>query len=97
MNLVKSASRLGLERKSHVALLAGTLILITAAVSLTYQEVLEHGFLLAWDDNSYDSENPRIRALGPSDLSWMATAFHASNWHPLTWFSHALDYALVVF
>ncbi len=97
MNLVKSASRLGSERKSHVALLAGILILITAAVGLTYQEVLEHGFLLAWDDNVYVSENPRIRALGPSDLSWMATAFHASNWHPLTWFSHALDYALVVF
>ena len=24
----------------------------------------------------------------------MATALYASNWHPLTWFSHALDYAL---
>lgn len=55
---------------------------------------MEHGFFLAWDDSHYVSENPHIRAFGLSHLYWMATAFHACNWHPLTWFSHALDYAL---
>ena len=39
-------------------------------------------------------KNRSIMSLGLPLLKWSFTAFHSSNWHPLTWFSHALDYAI---
>jgi hypothetical protein len=47
-----------------------------------------------WDDPEYVYENEQIRSLGKESLRWMLTAYHASNWHPLTWLSHAVDYAI---
>lgn len=71
----------------------GTLILVICAASLSYQSALNHGFL-SWDDYLYVYQNAQIKGLGLSNLYWMATTFHGSNWHPLTWLSHALDYAI---
>jgi tetratricopeptide (TPR) repeat protein len=45
-----------------------------------------------WDDYKYVYENTKIQSLNVQSLNWMLTSFHASNWHPLTWLSHALDY-----
>jgi len=54
---------------------------------------LRNGFVM-WDDNVYIVNNPSIRSFNLDFLQWAFTAFHASNWHPLTWISHALDYAI---
>jgi Tfp pilus assembly protein PilF len=44
------------------------------------------------DDDLYVYENPFVwKGFNPANLSWALTAFHASNWHPLTWISHQLD------
>jgi len=58
---------------------------------LVYLPTLEYGFV--WDDDVYVVRNVRIYSLNAKSLAWMATGFTAGNWHPLTWFSHALDYA----
>ena len=70
--------------------LAGIVSLITF---LVYLPSLRNEFL-AWDDSDYVTNNPMIRSM---NLDFIRTAFfefHASNWHPLTWISHALDYAI---
>ncbi len=47
-----------------------------------------------WDDMFYVYDNPHIRSLDVPFLKWAFLDFYISNWHPLTWVSHAVDYAL---
>jgi tetratricopeptide (TPR) repeat protein len=47
-----------------------------------------------WDDNNYVYDNSFIRSLDTQLLKSAFMGFHASNWHPLTWISHAIDYAM---
>lgn len=44
-----------------------------------------------WDDYAFVARNHHIASLSAQSLSWMFTTFHQGVWHPLTWFSHALD------
>ncbi len=55
-----------------------------------FRGVLDNGFVLNWDDFEYVTENLMIQKW--PNFFEMATSFYAANWHPLTWFSHALDY-----
>ncbi|MBI5640955.1 MAG: tetratricopeptide repeat protein [Nitrospirae bacterium] len=64
--------------------------LITAAV---YLPSLKNGFV-NWDDPKYVLENLHIRTLDLAFFRWAFTDFYSSNWHPLTWISHAIDYAI---
>jgi tetratricopeptide (TPR) repeat protein len=53
------------------------------------------GEFVAYDDNDYVFNNPRVGAgLSWEGALWSLTAFHAANWHPLTWLSHMLDVTL---
>ena len=70
--------------------------LAAAAALMTffvYFPALRNNFV-EWDDTIYVSENPNIRSLGSSFFKWAFSNFSAANWHPLTWISHALDYAV---
>jgi len=58
-----------------------------------YLSSLRHNFV-EWDDAQYVTENPHIRSLNMAFIRWAFFDFHASNWHPLTWISHAIDYAI---
>ena len=69
--------------------LAGAVSLITF---LVYLSALRNGFV-NWDDYEYVVDNPHIRLLNWDLFRWPFSAFYAGNWHPLTWMSHALDYA----
>lgn len=67
------------------------LILATLAV---YWQVGAHEFVY-YDDDIYVSQNRHIQSgLTSQSIAWAFTATHASNWHPLTWLSHMLDYEL---
>jgi hypothetical protein len=46
------------------------------------------------DDHRYIYHNQNIHSFKFTNIAWMFTVFHASNWHPLAWISHALDYAV---
>ena len=70
--------------------LACTVSLITFA---GYLPALQNEFI-GWDDGTYIIENLHIRSLNGALLKWAFFDFYASNWHPLTWLSHALDYAV---
>jgi protein O-mannosyl-transferase len=70
---------------------------LTAAVALLtfliYLPALRNDFVY-WDDNLYVFENPNIQALDANFFRWAFLGFSVSNWHPVTWLSHALDYAV---
>jgi tetratricopeptide (TPR) repeat protein len=71
--------------------------LIAAAVALAtflvYLPALQNGFV-QWDDDPYVVENIHIRSFDASLLRWAFSSFYECNWHPLTWISHAFDYAV---
>jgi len=69
------------------------LLLIVGAVAV-YFPTLDNGFV-NFDDPKYITENPHIQAgLTWKTIQWAATAYYESNWHPLTWISHAVDISL---
>jgi tetratricopeptide (TPR) repeat protein len=76
---------------SRIIVLSGIVLFLVAVI--IYMPALKNGFV-NWDDDTYIYENININALHMRSLYWMATTFHASNWHPLTWLSHAVDYCI---
>lgn len=67
------------------------LIVTTLAV---YWQITNHEFI-NYDDGLYVTENSHVQAgLTLGSIKWAFTTCHASNWHPLTWLSHMLDYEL---
>jgi hypothetical protein len=78
------------ENKTRITLVAFLIAIITV---LVYLPAFQNDFV-NWDDNYYIYENQHIWSIDFESLKWMFTAFHASNWHPLTWLSHAVDYAV---
>ena len=72
--------------------LPAMLCFLLAAVTLTlYSPVGRHPFV-DYDDQSYVFQNDHVKAgLTWDTLTWAMTATEYSNWHPLTWISHAAD------
>jgi len=51
-----------------------------------------HFDFVNYDDADYVTSNTHVLAgLNSRTLAWALSAGEASNWHPLTWLSHALD------
>jgi protein O-mannosyl-transferase len=66
-------------------------LLLAFATLLVFLPVGWHQFV-NYDDTDYVTENPFVKnGLNWTDFKWAFTAFHAGNWHPLTWISHQLD------
>ena len=69
------------------------LLVVVATVAL-YFPVNHHPFV-NYDDDVYVTDNVHVKAgLTGETVAWAFTTYDAANWHPLTWFSHALDYQL---
>jgi Flp pilus assembly protein TadD len=65
--------------------------LLGAAALAVFSPALHCGFVL-FDDSEYIVKNTEIqRGLDGRAVQWALTTARASNWHPLTWLSHALD------
>ncbi len=70
--------------------LAALIALITFIV---YLSSLRNDFI-NWDDDLYVINNIHIRSFDWNFLKWIFFDFYASYWAPLTWTSHAIDYAI---
>ena len=68
-------------------------IAVAAITFIIYLAALQNEFV-EWDDRLYIIENEHIRSMGSSFFRWAFFDFYAGNWHPLTWISHAVDYAI---
>ncbi len=67
------------------------LALITLAV---FWQVHNFDFV-RYDDDKYVTENHHVQSgLTKDGIVWAFTSVDVSNWHPLTWLSHMLDYQL---
>ena len=78
-------------RSSSVARPRFVCLALALVTLLAYLPARRHGFIL-YDDPDYLTENRSVQdGLTPATVRWAFTTFHASNWHPLTWLSHALD------
>ena len=64
---------------------------LALAVIAVFGQTARHGFV-DFDDNAYVYENRHVmEGLTGEGAAWAITAYHAGNWHPLTWLSHMLD------
>ena len=64
---------------------------LTAIVLAAYNPVTHNSFV-NYDDEGYILNNPHVRAgLTWDTVKWAFTTYDQTNWHPLTWLSHALD------
>ncbi|MFZ3264589.1 MAG: tetratricopeptide repeat protein [Terriglobales bacterium] len=80
-----------LTGKKLNAVLAG---LLGVATLILYSPVVGYSFVVL-DDHDYVVANPHIRGgFSWKTIRWAFMSTDSSNWHPLTWLSHALDYQL---
>jgi tetratricopeptide (TPR) repeat protein len=69
-------------------------ILLALVALVLFLTVLNHKFV-NYDDGDYVTANSHVQTgLSWSNLVWAFKTGHASNWHPLTWLSHMLDWQL---
>ncbi|MGV7221106.1 MAG: tetratricopeptide repeat protein [Nitrospinales bacterium] len=69
-------------------------IIIVIAVCVAYWQVQGNEFI-NFDDTIYVTENKNIKqGFSSESLVWAITTTRASNWHPVTWLSHMLDYQI---
>ncbi len=81
-----------MARTSHVRPLA--LALLVALTLVAFWPLLGHEFD-EYDDVKYVTRNRHVQeGLTPESVAWAFTTFEASNWHPVTWMSHMLDWQL---
>ena len=70
------------------------IIFLIVASFIAYGRILSNGFV-SFDDYRYIIENNHIKSgINPESIKWAFSAIVFSNWHPLTWFSHMLDWSL---
>jgi tetratricopeptide (TPR) repeat protein len=68
--------------------------LLALVTLLLFLPVLNHDFV-NYDDGDYVTGNTHVQAgLTWSGVIWAFKTGQASNWHPLTWLSHMLDWQL---
>jgi tetratricopeptide (TPR) repeat protein len=64
------------------------------ATVLVYSQVSRFAFL-SFDDNQGLLANPQVRdGFSATGIAWAFTTGYASNWFPVTWFSHMLDFQI---
>jgi tetratricopeptide (TPR) repeat protein len=86
------AENIGVKRRWNRSFaLAGMVALITF---LVYLPSLRNAFVGVWDDNAYVADNIHIRTFDQNFLRWAFSTMQMGNWNPLTWISHAIDYAI---
>ena len=82
----KESPRFGLERQNILCCL-----LLFASVVVFYSSVTKNQFM-RFDDGGYIVDNAHVKAgLTWKTVEWALLTGANSNWHPLTWLSHALD------
>ncbi len=71
------------------------LVLLLAIATLAVYSPVRHLPFINYDDDLYVTENVHVQSgLEWDTVQWAFTTKAASNWHPLTWLSHALDFQL---
>jgi len=66
-------------------------VLLVIVIFAVFWQSTDHEFL-TYDDNLYVTDNLHVKTgLTSRNMLWAFTTIEASNWHPVTWWSHMLD------
>jgi protein O-mannosyl-transferase len=85
----QTPDRRTLDRRSLLLCLG-----LMAAVFAAYSPITHNQFL-GYDDSGYITDNAHVKAgVTWATVAWAFTTNAESNYHPVTWISHALDYQL---
>jgi len=69
-------------------------LFLIIALLILYLQMLWFDFI-TFDDGIYVTDNPHVKTgLSIKDIIWAFKSMDYSNWHPLTWISHMLDYEI---
>jgi Flp pilus assembly protein TadD len=69
-------------------------VVLVVVTAFCYRGVRSNDFV-SLDDNDYVVQNRDVQqGVTAQSIEWAFTAFHSSNWHPLTWISHMIDWKL---
>jgi protein O-mannosyl-transferase len=89
---VEEAPSEGFERRTQV--IVTLCVLLAVATFAVYFRATQNPFV-NYDDQGYVVENAHVQqGLTAATFRWALTSFDATNWHPLTWISHAFDIQL---
>ena len=70
------------------------ILLLIVSSLIAFGRIAGNDFI-NFDDGEYIIENNYIKSgINLESIKWAFTSSRASNWHPLTWFSHMLDWQL---
>jgi tetratricopeptide (TPR) repeat protein len=84
------------DKKNFLQANAELIVLLglAALCLIIYAQTVRYGFINI-DDHDYVYLNKTVLSgFNWSSVKWAFTSFHSSNWHPLTWLSHAIDVSL---
>jgi len=68
-------------------------VLLVIVTLIPYSRLAKCGFV-NYDDPIYVTQNPHVQQLSVKNLLWAFNVGYNSNWHPLTWISHMVDYRI---
>lgn len=69
-------------------------LILSMMILVCYQPVSDYGFI-NYDDPLYVTDNAHVQAgVTMEGFIWAFREKKSANWHPLTWFSHMLDWQL---
>ncbi|MGA3264178.1 MAG: tetratricopeptide repeat protein [Terracidiphilus sp.] len=69
--------------------------LVLAVVTIFAYRGVRNCDFLTYDDMDYVLNNRQVQqGVTTQSIAWALTSFHATNWHPLTWISHMVDWSL---
>lgn len=69
-------------------------LLLVAATFAVYARILNHDFLLSWDDFYYVTSNEAIKGISWKNIRTVCSNFYVGNYAPVQMFSYMLDYSL---
>src|SRR5271157_4274930 len=74
--------------------IAAVCVVLVVVTVFSYRGVRSSDFV-SLDDNDYVVQNLDVQqGVTAQSIEWAFTAFHSSNWHPMTWISHMIDWKL---
>ncbi len=74
--------------------IAAVCLVLVVVTVFSYRGVRSNDFV-TFDDTSYVLENRQVQqGVNLQSVAWAFTTYYASNWHPLTWISHMVDWSL---
>ena len=83
---------MAVKLKTRKEILVSALLVI--AILLVYWQVKTYPFV-NYDDMAYVVDNPHINSgINPQGIAWSFSSMYLSNWYPLTWISHMVDFSL---